>query len=199
MTRPRMGRFVAVGHFVSVEKSLRQSFAVPECMTGDIAKLHVQGPHRVIADRGQLGNVYLAVLCQNRVIYADVNDFTDEDFAVFIVGKHSAFQRHGQLLDDGGVNLVTLYGCEAGMGKFVGDILAGKYTYIVGGCQLAFGSRADGEGFAGEDVGGSFVRLVKGQGNLRVVTDIAPGGVHGIGGAILVVGTDDKNRHGIKP
>ncbi len=91
--------------------------------------------------------------------------------------------------------MFALDGGEAGFGEFVCNLVTAGDSKVVNGLDVFFGGHADGKEFAGLDVVHGLVAVCHVDGDLVHVADAAPGGHHGVGGTIFVVGAD--NQHGL--
>ena len=87
----------------------------------------------------------------------------------------------------------------SGLYHLVRHLVAGLNAHIVAGHHLLRRGHADGEGFAGQNVGGGFMAFADAHTQLLVLADAAPGRVHGVGGAVFIVSRQDKDRLGISP
>ena len=86
----------------------------------------------------------------------------------------------------------------AGPGHLVRSLIAGLAAHIVAGHQLLHCGHAHGEGLVGQDIGGGPVVGADAHAQLLFIADATPGCVHGVGGAVLVVGRQDQDRLGIE-
>lgn len=87
---------------------------------------------------------------------------------------------HGQLIDERRIHKFRLGGVSASLGH-----------------HLFRRGHADGERLVLDNVGGSLVAGADSQAQLLVDADAAPGRIHGVGDAVLVIGRQDKYRLGI--
>ena len=130
---------------------------------------------------------------------ADVDDLSHQAAALGVIAHQFALQGHGQLVDERGVHKFRAGGVPARLLQFPGLRVARGDSHIVAGHQLLRGGHADGEGLPGQDIGGGLVPLADAHGDLAGLADAAPGGVHGVGSAVLPVGGQDQHRLGIGP
>ena len=92
---------------------------------------------------------------------------------------------------------VISYDTETCLSEFVRFLSAGDDAHIVAGSQHRSGGHRHSKGLPGHQVFGGLVGGIHTDGDLRFLADAAPGGVHGVGGAVGVVGGDDVHRHGV--
>ena len=152
----------------------------------------------VVGDGVKFGEVYLAVGGKNAVVDGHVDDLADEAAGVRIVAFEAALEGEGKLGKDGCVNALALRGVPAGTLDLVRDVEAGRQSDVVGGDEVVDVGNADGKGTACEHVCGGLVVVADADRDLALLADSAPGGVHSVGGAGLVIRADDKHRHRIK-
>ena len=152
----------------------------------------------VVADEVQGLGVHLTRPVQNALVGGDIDNLTDTN-AVLVELQELTLHGHGQLLDNGGVDELALHGVEARAGKLVGDIVGRDDAHVVAGDHGIGGGEADREGLCLLDVLGGLVVVGQADHNQVGVVDAAPGRVHGVGGAVLGIGADDEDGHGVEP
>ena len=152
----------------------------------------------VVADGVQFLCIHLAQLVQNALVGGDIDDLTDAD-TVLVELQELTLHGHGQFLNDGGVDELALHGVEARAGELVGGIVGRDDAHVVAGDHGGGGGEADREGLGLFDVLGGLVVVSEADHDQVGVVDAAPGRVHGVGGAVLGVGADDEDGHGVEP
>ena len=83
---------------------------------------------------------------------------------------------------------------ETRLFKFIGRITCGDKTDIVARRRVFEVSHAHGECLSLEDILRGLVTRAYTHGYFIAAADAAPCGVHSVGVAVLVVGTEDKHR-----
>ena len=149
----------------------------------------------VVGDGPQLSGIDLAV-GHDRLVGGDVDDPSDEDLHLLVVTHDLAFGGQWELFEHGGVNVGGLRGVESRPGDLVGDIVARYNADIVGCHDGVHGCRAHGERAGALEVGSGPMGAVDAYGDPVLAHDPAPGGVHGVGGPVLVVCSDDVTTCG---
>ena len=152
----------------------------------------------VVGDGVEFLKVDLAVGGKDTVVDGHVDDLTDKAAGGGVVALHAALEREGQLGEDGRVNALALLGVPAGTRDLVGHVVARNDADVVGGNEVLDVGDADGESAAREDVGGGLVVIADADRDLALLAYAAPSGIHGVGGAVLVIRADDQHGHGIK-
>ena len=122
-----------------------------------------------------------------------------DDVAVLVHLEQPALQRHRQLVDERRVHRAGLAGVEAGLLHLGRLAVARDHPHIVGGDGVGRVGKADGEILPGQDVGRSVVVFAEAEHHLAGVVQAAPGRVHGVGGAVGVIGAHDQHRQRVEP
>ena len=151
--------------------------------------------HGVIGNGPELGNIHLAAVAQDGFIGGNIDDLAHQAAGFRIIGDDLALQCHGKLVDEGRVHKFGFDSMEAGFGELIRLLIAADDAHIVAGGYPFCGGHGHGEGLPGDQILGGLVGGVHADGDLPILADAAPGGVHGIGGAVGVVGADDVDRH----
>ena len=115
-----------------------------------------------------------------------------------LIKRLIAYARFVLFCDERGVHMFALDGGETRLGEFVCNLVAAGDSQVVDGFDVFFSGHADSKEFAGLDVVHGLVSLVDADGHLVEIVDTSPGGHHGVGGLVFVVGPDDQNGLGVK-
>ena len=169
-----------------------------EGLADGVAEGDVVMAEGVVGDGVEFAEVDLAVRGKNLVVDGDVDDLADEAAGSRIVALYTAFEREGQLGENGRVNALAFLGVPAGTLDFVGDVVARHDADVVGCNEVVNVGNADGERALRKQVGGRLVVVADTDGDLVLLADAAPGGVHGVWDSLLVVSADDQHGHGVK-
>ena len=146
------------------------------------------------------GDIHLAVR-HDPLIGGDVHHPADDAAAILaaLILDELALQAEGELVDNGGVHGFGPAGGQAAAGQLVGNPVPGLHAEIVGLHHVGRVGDADGEGPTGLDVLNGFVALAQVQRHDIPLHHGAPGGVHHVHTAVLVIRCDHQNRHGEDP
>ena len=68
--------------------------------------------------RAQAGNIHLTI-GNNRIIYADIDDFAHKTAGRGILIFDAAFQTNGQFIDDGRIDVLAFGQCETDFCQFI--------------------------------------------------------------------------------
>lgn len=169
-------------------------FPVAEGVSDALADGEVPVIRGVVADGVQFFHVHLVVCVEHGRIGCDVHDFAEEQFGIFVVADHFAFEREREFRNQRGVYIFALDGGEARFGELVCNLLAACDAEVVNRLDVLGSCHAYGEGLARLDVVHRLVAVGHVDGNLVHVADAAPCGDHRICAAVVVVGGDDKCR-----
>ena len=148
---------------------------------------------------GRFGRVDPARFVQHRFVGADVHDLAHQAAALGVVAHQAALHRHGQLVDERRVHKGGRRDVPAGPRHLVLHLAARHNAHIVAGGHLVRGGHAHGERSPCQNVGGGLVFRTDTEGKLLVIAHAAPGGVHGVGGAVFVPAGQNEHRLGIGP
>lgn len=152
----------------------------------------------VVGDGVQQRRVNLPV-GEDALVGRYVDDAPRQVAALGVEREQLALERHRQLVDERGVDVRRPGGVEPRPGELVGHAVARDDAHVVARLDGLDGGHADGEGARGKDV---FCGLVPGretEADGLVGEHPAPGGIHGVGHTMLVVGRHNQYRHGIEP
>ena len=172
---------------------LLQPLAVGEGVAYFLAHLQVLVVERVEDDGCHLGCIHTARLVERPFVHTDVDDFAPQDARLLVVVLQLAFDGHRQFVDERCVDKCRPRGVEAGTGKFVGHAVSRHQAHVVAGRDVCCVSHADGKGPRAQDVLHRLVPGTETQAYFVRFADAAPGCVHGVGGAVFVVGGYDED------
>ena len=153
--------------------------------------------HGIVGDGLEFRYIQLAVLSQNGFVRAHIDDLAHQPAGVGIVGDQPAFQCHGQLVNERCVHKQGFGGVKTSLGELVRFFVAADDAHIVTGCRVFGSCHGYGEGFPCQEILGGLVVGIYADGDLLFLADAAPGGIHGVGGAVGIVSADDVHGHGI--
>lgn len=155
----------------------------------------------VEGDETHLLEVGLAVGCQVFLVGQDVDDLGNEVVsggALLVAFGNAAFQGEGEVGEYGCVDFLGFGVVPAGLGNLVGRVFAAGDAYVVGGYQGLLGGEGHGEFIVSVKVLGGGMRA-HGDHDFFSIPLSAPCCIHGVGGAIVVVGADDQHGLGEEP
>ena len=136
----------------------------------------------------------MTVRVQHALIHADVDDFAHQAAGFGVIADQLAFQRDGQLGNQGRVHEGGFFGVEASLAKLIRLLVARYQTYIIARGHVLRIRHADGKGTARQDILGGLVPSADAHGNLLILADAAPRGVHGVGHAVFIISGQDEHR-----
>ena len=175
---------------------LLQVLSFLEGLSCDGAEGDVVGAVYVESQGAELGDIDLAV-GEDGIVHAGVDDVA-EAVAVFgLVGIELTLHADGVVGEDGGIDVGGSFGVQAASEDFVGDFVAGDDAHVVGCLHVLLLRDVDGEGPGAQEVLRGLVVGAEAEEDLVVVADCAPCGVHGVGGAVFVVGADYQDGLGV--
>lgn len=177
---------------------LFEPFAAGECVRDFPSEFQVGVVHGVEAYRTELRGVYAAVR-EYALVGAYVHYPARHVAALPVIREQLAFEGQRQFVDKGRVHMARARGVESGLRELVGFPVAGYDARIVAGAHGVRRSHAYRESLGVQDVLSGPVPFGNAYPYGVVGEDSAPGGVHRIRPALLVIGGYDKYRHRIEP
>ena len=150
-------------------------------------------------DGPQLVRVDLLGFVQHGLVGTHVDALPHQAAALRVVAHQAALHGHRQLVDEGRVYKFRFGGVPAGLCHLVRHLISGLDAHIVAGNHLLRRGHTDGKGLACQNVGSGFMAFADAHAQLLVLADSAPGRVHGVGGAVFIVGSQDKDWLGVGP
>ena len=175
---------------------LLQVPAFLERLACDGAQCNVVGAVDVKGEGAELEDIDLAA-GEYGFVDAGIDDVA-EAVAVFrLVGLEFTLHADGVVGEDGGIDMGGFLCVEAASEDFVGDFVAGDDSHVVGLLHVLLLRDVDGEGPGAQEVLRGLVVGAEAEEDLVVVADCAPCRVHGVGGAVFVVGPDYQDGLGV--
>ena len=134
---------------------------------------HIGIVEGVEGDRLRLAYIHMAVRVQHALIHADVDDLAYHAAGFGVIADQLAFQRDGQLGNQGRIHEGGFFGVEASLGKLIRLLVARHQTHIIARGHVLRIRHADGKGTARQDILGGLVPSADAHGNLLILADAA--------------------------
>ena len=172
--------------------------AVRERAADGLAETEIGMRHGLVDDGIELLYVDPSVR-ENALLRRDVHDLADETAALSVRGLHPALECKGKLGEKRRVNAFRGDGGPSAFFYLILFLCAADDADVIGGCHGRGGCNAHGEGAALQKVFRRLMVLADADGDLRLLADAAPRGVHRIRCSVLCVGAEDQDGHRVQP